>query len=148
MRKSISIASALVMALSALSVGGVSAAAEASVSGYAAVGEVEGTTAAVLLGDGTKAEVTFTGTAPESGAVYAYTQTNDVYTFEEVEVNKGLSQQLSNDSPEGAAEGTTPGAWSLYVWPWQGFNIDGTLLNRPGEYFTYRITADAPIFIR
>ncbi len=53
----------------------------ASTSGYCAVGEVGSGKAAILLGDGSIVEASFTGTAPVSGTVMSYTETDGTYTF-------------------------------------------------------------------
>ncbi len=64
-----------------VSVGLVMTFAAESTSGYCAVGEVDGSRAAILLGDGTVKTVNFTGTAPVAGTVNRFTETDGTYTF-------------------------------------------------------------------
>ncbi len=102
--------------------------ASAASNGYCAVGEVGTDKAAILLGDGSIVEAPFTGTAPASGKVYAFSEENGTYTFTEAvmyDVGAGY------DGWRLRADGT-----NAY---YDGYG-DGTL--------TMSITADTPIFIK
>ena len=101
--------------------------------GYAAIGAVdaEACKAEVLLGNGLRGTVKFTGTAPKTGAVYGYAlHSNNVYVFTEKIGNFGNSDQL------------VPGtAWNIWFTP-QGWAWDA---NQPNDIF--HVPTPTPIFL-
>ncbi len=101
----------------------------ASAADYCAVGEVKDGKAAILKADGSIVEAPFTGTAPTSGTVYAYSEENGVYTFTE--------------APIEWAVGTGYDSWRLRADGTNAFyDADGTCTTM------VPITAETPIFVK
>ena len=133
MKKLISLVTSVALVLSVVAVGLTVAPLKASAAvttGYAAVGEVNAliTKAAVLLGNGVRADVTYTGTEPVPGAVYNYSEEDGVYTFTTVATNWDAHEQLTTDSI------------GITAYNWGGF---GDAYNH-----IFTVLPGAPIFIR
>lgn len=97
MKRISALITAIIICVSVFSVGSLVTSAAEPTTGYCAVGEVDGTRAAILRGDGTVKTVNFTGTAPVAGTVNSYTETNGVYTFSAVTFNGYTGWALWNN---------------------------------------------------
>ena len=101
-------------------------------SGYAAIGVVdkENKKAEVLLANGKKGTVTFSGTAPKSGSVYKYDRySNNVFVFTAPDANFGNSNQTADTG------------WNIWFTP-NGWMWDA---NQPADIF---FPDNQPIFVR